>query len=127
MVRCVCARDERKRPDGENMRTARANNDGIRGNVGRGAKNSPVNVTVVPRQGLVLYVGGVDGDLPSLLLGGPVDVLVRQGLRPTLLGQDLRDGLGESRLAVIDVPYRSDVHVRLVPIERLLGEASSAR
>jgi hypothetical protein len=56
-----------------------------------------------------------------LLLGRVVDLLEALRLAPHLLGQDLRDGSRQGRLAVVDVTDRADVHVRLVALELLLG------
>ena len=67
---------------------------------------------------LVFNVTGVDGNLTSLLLRSLVDIFVRHGLGPSLLAENLSDGLRERRLAVIDVPDGANVDVGLVALER---------
>src|SRR5215210_307527 len=79
-----------------------------------------VDVGVVAVLGLVLHVGGRDRDAARLLLGSVVDLLEGARLAAVLLGQDLRDGRRQGRLAVVDVTDGADVDVRLVPLELLL-------
>src|SRR5712691_5659489 len=82
-----------------------------------------VDVGVVPGGGLVLDVGDRDGDPALLLLGGVVDRVEGPELGPALEGQGLGDRRGERGLAVVDVPDRADVHVRLGALELLLRHA----
>src|SRR2546430_1626279 len=79
-----------------------------------------VDVGVVAVGGLVLDVRGGDGDPALLLLGSVVDLLEAPGLTAVLLGEDLGDRGRKRGLAVVDVPDRADVHVRLVALELLL-------
>ena len=79
-----------------------------------------VDVRVVALVGLVLDVADGDGDAASALLGRVVDVGIVHELGLALEGQDLGDGGGEGGLAVVDVPDRADVDVRLRPLEFLL-------
>ena len=76
-----------------------------------------VDVGVVPVLGLVLDVGGVDGDAARLLLGRRVDLVVRLGLAAEQLAQHRRDRRRQGRLAVVDVTDRPHVHVRLGALE----------
>ena len=80
-----------------------------------------VDVGVVPRGGLVLDVGDGDGDAPLTLFGRVVDRVEGAVLGAALERQVLGDGRGERRLAVVDVPDRADVDVRLGALELLLG------
>eukprot|EP01084_Bolivina_argentea_P042019 77554_1 len=80
-----------------------------------------VDVAVVAGLGLVLDVGGVDGDLALLLLGGLVDGEVVHGLGVALLGEDGGDGGGEGRLAVVNVADGADDEMGLAALEGLLG------
>ena len=81
-----------------------------------------VDVGVVALVGLVLDVGDGDGDAALLLLGSLVDLVERgEGDVGVLLRQDLGDGRRERGLAVVDVPHRPDVDVRLRALELLLG------
>src|SRR6185369_11182561 len=77
--------------------------------------------------GLVLDVGRVDGDAAGLLLRGLVDLVEGHELRRARLGQHLGDRGGQRRLAVIDVPDRPDVAVRLGPLELRLRHRSLLR
>jgi hypothetical protein len=79
-----------------------------------------VDVGVMAVLGLVLDVRGRDRDAALALLGGVVDRVERPDLAAAeLLGEDLGDGGGEGRLAVIDVADRADVHMWLRPVELL--------
>ena len=80
-----------------------------------------IDMSIMPILGLILDVARIDRNLPSLLLGRLVDVLVRHGLTPSLLGQYRRDCLGESGLAVIDVADGADVNVGFVAGEFVAG------
>ena len=77
-----------------------------------------IDVCVVALVGLVLHVRGVDGDATGPLLRRLVNVLVRHRLGFTLLRQDTRDGGCQRRLAVVHMPNRTNVHVRLRPLVR---------
>ena len=63
---------------------------------------------VMARRGLVFDMRGRDGDAARLLLGRGVDLVV--GL---VLAEILGDRRRQRRLAMIDMPDRPDVHVRL--------------
>ena len=67
-----------------------------------------VDVGIVPRRRLIFHVRGRDGDAAGLLLGSGVDLVV--GL---VLAEILGDRRRQRRLAVIDMPDRADVHMRL--------------
>jgi hypothetical protein len=86
----------------------------------------PINVTIVTIRSLIFDVGRVDGNLPCLLFGGAVNVLVGHGLRPPLLAKDFRNGLRQRRLTVIDVADRPNVHMWLRSIE-VHGKAPSRK
>ncbi len=79
-----------------------------------------VNVGVVALRGLVLDVRDVDRDTALALFrrrvdGSEVTLHVRVGR--VLVSKHLRDRCGERGLAVVDVTDRSDVDVRLGPLE----------
>ncbi len=79
-----------------------------------------VDVRVVALRGLVLDVRDVDRDTTLALFRRRVDrgeVAQHVDIRGVLLCENLRDGSGEGRLAVVDVTDRSDVDVRLGPLE----------
>ncbi len=82
-----------------------------------------VHVRVVTVLGLVLDVRDVDGDTALALLGSLVDLVEGgEGVEVrVLVVQDLGDRGGQRRLAVVDVTDRSDVDVRLGPLELGLG------
>src|SRR5262249_4386844 len=84
-----------------------------------------VDVGVVALVGLVLDVGDVDGDAALALFGGVGDLAVRPELILLLERQDLGDGGRQGRLAVVDVPNRPHVHVRLAPVEFLFAHSFS--
>jgi hypothetical protein len=71
----------------------------------------------VPLRRLVLDVRRRDRDAPLALLRRLVDLVERHELGESLLRLDLRDRRRQRRLPVIDVPDRTDVHVRLRPLE----------
>ena len=75
---------------------------------------------VVAVLGLVLDVRGRDRDPALPLLGSVVDLFEAAGLAAVLLRQRLRDGGRQRRLAVIDMPDRADVDMRLIALELLL-------
>lgn len=83
-----------------------------------------VDVGVVALLGLVLDVGGINGDTTSSLFGGLIDVLVGGVLGEVLLGEDLGDGGSESGLSVIDVTNCTNIAVRLLSLV-VGGEAES--
>ena len=72
-----------------------------------------VNVGVVPVLGLVLDVRSVDGDAARLFLRRRINLVVRPGLATKLLRQHQRDGRRQSRLAMIHMPNRPHIHMRL--------------
>ncbi len=84
-----------------------------------------VDVGVVTVLGLVLDVRRRDRDAALLLLRSVVDLVEAARLPAVRLGEHLRDGSGQRRLAVVDVTDRADVDVRLVALELLLGHCCS--
>jgi hypothetical protein len=83
-----------------------------------------VDVRVVPVRRRVLDVAGRDRqDLrrvaAPLRLRRLRDLVVRDELRPALVGRDLRQGRGQRRLAMVDVADRAHVDVRFGTIEFL--------
>jgi len=67
--------------------------------------------------GLVLDVRDRDRDAALALFGRVVDRVEGAILGLPLEGEVLRDRGGQARLAVVDVPDRSDVDVRLRPLK----------
>src|SRR5699024_6607878 len=80
-----------------------------------------VDVGVVTLVGLILHMGGVDGDAALPLLGGLVDHVVGLVLSLAGEGQVLGDGSGQSGLAVVNVADGADVDVGLSSLKFLLG------
>jgi hypothetical protein len=82
----------------------------------------------VARLGLVLDVRDRDRDAALALFGRLVDLVERRRLvqRRELVMQHLRDRSGKSRLTVVDVTDRSDVDVRLSPLELRLRHGGSS-
>src|SRR3954447_3539467 len=80
-----------------------------------------VHVGVVAVARLVLDVRRRDRDAALTLLGSVVDLVERTRLAAVRLGQYLRDGSGQRRLAMVDVTDGPDVDMRLVALELLLG------
>ena len=79
-----------------------------------------INVSVVTLGGLVLNVRDVDGDTALALFRSGVDrreVADDVDGRRVLFCKNLRNCGGQSGLAVVDVTNRSDVYVRLAPLE----------
>src|SRR6185437_4420272 len=78
-----------------------------------------VDVRVVPVVGLVLDMRDRDRDAAGLLLRRLVDLVERrEGVEVRVcVVQDLRDGRGQRRLAMVDVTDGADVDVRLGPLE----------
>src|SRR6266496_3390577 len=72
----------------------------------------------------ILHVRRVDRDPSRLLLRRVVDLVVCLRRRQTLLRQHQRNRRRQRRLAVIHVPNRPDVHVRLAAIKLLLAHLS---
>ena len=72
-----------------------------------------VNVGIVTGIGLVLHVGGVDGDAALTLLGSLVDAGVILVLSLALQSQILGDSGGQSGLAVVNVADGADVDMGL--------------
>src|SRR5262249_57689964 len=77
--------------------------------------------------GVGVGVGGRNRDAGRLLFRRLVDLVIGRVLGLALLGQDLGDRRRERRLAVVDVPDRADVAVRLGPIELFLGHRLAPR
>src|SRR5262245_49853597 len=84
-----------------------------------------IDVRIVPVRRLVLHVAHRNRDPPLPLLRRIVDRPKIPHRHPAVLRlQHLRDRTRQRRLAVINVPDRPDVHVRLRPIKLLLGHDS---
>jgi hypothetical protein len=79
-----------------------------------------VDVSVVPRRGLVLHVSGCDGDAAGTLLRRAVDVIERQGLPAIQFRHHLGERGCQRRLAMVHVTDGADVHVRLGALELFL-------
>src|SRR6185369_16829365 len=87
-----------------------------------------IDVRVVPVRRLVLHVAHRNRDPPLPLLRCIVDRPKVPHRYPRVLRvQHLRDRTRQRRLAVIDMPDRPDVHVRLRPIKLLLGHRGALR
>ena len=84
-----------------------------------------VHVRVVPVRRLVLHVRRRDRDAALPLLRRLVDLVERHERRQALLRLPLRDRRRQRRLAVVHVTDRPHVHVRLRPLELLLGHEAS--
>jgi hypothetical protein len=67
----------------------------------------------MPVLGLVLDVRRRDRDTALLLLGSVVDLVEALGLPAVRLGEDLRDGSGQRRRAVVDMCEGADEEVLL--------------
>ena len=85
-----------------------------------------VDVRVVALRGRILDVARRDRhDLrlvaAALRLGRLGDLVVRDELRPALVGGHLRERRGQRGLAVVDVADGADVHVRFAAIEFLFS------
>ncbi len=83
-----------------------------------------VDMGVMALVGLVLHVRGRDRDAARLLLRRLVDLVIGGVGRLTLLGQDLGDRRGQRRLAVVDMPDRADIAVRLGARKLLFGHGT---
>ena len=76
-----------------------------------------VDVRIVALLGLILNVGGVNGDTTLLLFGSGVDAVKAFNLGQTLLCEHLGDGGGEGGLTVVHMADSADVYVRFRAIE----------
>ncbi len=84
-----------------------------------------VDVRVVPVRGLVLHVRGRDRDAALPLFRSVVNRVERtKRVLRVVLRQHLRDRRRQRRLAVINVPDRPHVHVRLRPVKFFLRHCS---
>ena len=80
-----------------------------------------IHVRVVPLGGLVLDVRHGNGDAAGLFFRRVIDGIEAPELDlGVVLAQHLRDGRRQGGLAVIDVPDRPDIHVRLAAVEFFL-------
>lgn len=59
----------------------------------------------------------VNSNLPRLLLRRLINILIAHRLAPSLVAQDLGDGLGEGGFAVVDVADGADIYVGFVAVE----------
>ena len=80
-----------------------------------------VNVGIVTLLGLVLHVGGVDGNAALTLLRSLINAGVVGVLGLALQGQPLGDGSGQSGLAVVNVANGADVDMGLRSLKFLLS------
>src|SRR4029078_9481226 len=85
-----------------------------------------VDVGVVTIGRRVLDMAGRDREnfrlvATALRLGRLGDLVVRDELRPALVGRDLREGRGQGRLTMVDMTDRAHVHVRFSAIEFLFS------
>ena len=79
-----------------------------------------VYVSIMPFFCFVFLVGNINGDSAGSFFRGVIDRVKAPELDlGIVLGQSLRDGRRQCGLAVIDVPDRPDVAVRLCPIKFL--------
>ena len=76
-----------------------------------------IHVRIVAVGGLVFDVRRRNRDATGPLFRRLVDLVVRRERRTAGLGEDLGDGRGQRRLAMIDVADRANVAVRLVTLE----------
>jgi hypothetical protein len=76
---------------------------------------------VVPLVGLVLDVGDGDRDAARPLLGSVVDLVERLETGLPLEGEGLGDRRREGRLAVIHMPDRPHIDMRLRPLKLRLA------
>ena len=83
-----------------------------------------VHMGVVALLGLVLDVGDGNGDAPLPLLGRLVDVVKRGVLGQVGRREHLGDRRRQRRLAMVNVPDRPHIHMRLVPHKLLLPHFS---
>src|SRR5512135_1442553 len=83
-----------------------------------------VDVGVVTLGGLVLDVGGVDGDAARLLFGRGINLVILLGSTAKLLRQNGGDRRGQGGLAVVNVSNGANVYVRLGPLEFFLSHFS---
>ena len=86
-----------------------------------------VNVRVVAVGGLVLDVGGVDGDAAGLFFRRCVDLVVGLGLAAELGRQHGRDRRRQRGLAVVDVTNRAHVDVGLGTFKLFFSHFSRLR
>lgn len=85
-----------------------------------------VNVGVVALLGIILNMGGVDGDSAGLLLGSLVDLVEPHGLADmVVLREHCGDGCGESSLAVVNVADGSDIDMDAIAYEFFLFRHNS--
>ena len=75
-----------------------------------------IDVGVVTVLRFVLHMRRVDGNSTSTLFRSFIDLIVCRKLGQILLGKNLRDSSGQSRLSVIDVSNRSDIAVGLLSL-----------
>jgi hypothetical protein len=74
---------------------------------------------------LIFHVRGRDRDAARALLGRLVDLVVRLELTAVLLGHHLGQGGRQRGLAMIDVPDRAYVDMRLGALKFLFGHGGS--
>ena len=86
-----------------------------------------IDMRVVTLRGFVLDVRRGDGDAARLLFRRLVDLVVSGERRTAGLRQDLGDGGGQRRLAMVHVTDRADVAVRLGAREFRLGHLRCLR
>jgi len=82
-------------------------------------------MTVVARVGFVLDMTGIDRDTTRLFFGSLINRRVVDEFASTLFRENLCDGCGQGRLAVVDVTDSANVHVRFFTREHLSVSPSS--
>ena len=80
-----------------------------------------VHMGIVTVGGLILDMGGVDGNAALALLGSLIDGRVVGVLSAALQGQILGDGSGQSGLTMVDVTDGADVNMGLASLKFLLS------
>ena len=81
---------------------------------------------VVAFLGLVLQVRDGDGDAALALFGGFVNLVKGRVIGQFGRGQHFGDGRRQGRFAVVDMPDRAHVHMRLGSLKLLLSHVCSS-
>jgi len=76
---------------------------------------------------LVLHVRRRDRDAASLLFGSLVDLIERHKIRAAQFAQRLRDRSRQRRLAVVDMPNRANIAMRLSALKFLFSHRFFSR
>ncbi len=70
---------------------------------------------------LIFNMTGINRNLSRFLLRSTINIFITHGLAPSLFGEDLGDGLGESGFAMIDMSDGANVYVRFGAVEFIAG------